>query len=302
MASHAWEQVVEPCVWQTVQELFGAPGRRSGRSEVADDYTYCLRGCVLCPHCGCPYTQASHHGKTTRVHYYVCQKANRREKCPVGRVNADRLHHTVLNYMHYASQHPTVMHRLIAQPGGWGTADEAQKVLRGQLGKQKQALEMRIANYVKAVGDGRMSDALLNALSKAEADKEEISQQLMQADRDLRAATIKRPTAAQVQEAWGSIQRVWKVLTEEERADLLGSFVQSVEITEKENVTLELLPKSHSLDSYSNGFALKSEMGAGTGITYTIVNPRIKRVSLFVPSGGSNRTKVPRPERRTRTL
>ena len=46
------------------------------------------------------------------------------------------------------------------------------------------------------------------------------------------------------------------------RADLLGSFVQSVEITEKENVTLELLPKSHSLDSYPNGFALKSEMGA----------------------------------------
>ena len=46
------------------------------------------------------------------------------------------------------------------------------------------------------------------------------------------------------------------------RADLLGSFVQSVEITEKENVTLELLPKSHSLDSCSNGFALKSEMGA----------------------------------------
>ena len=33
----------------------------------------------------------------------------------------------------------------------------------GQLGKQKQALEMRIANYVKAIEDKRMSDALLGA-------------------------------------------------------------------------------------------------------------------------------------------
>lgn len=265
----AWEPIVDAEVWQSVQEAFDAPGRRSGRLEVADEYTYYLRGRVSCPHCGCPYTQASHHGKTTRVHYYVCQKANRREKCPVGRVNADRLHHTVLNYMDYASQHPTVMHRLIAQSGGWGMADDAQKALRGQLGKQKQALEMRIANYVKVVGDGRMSEALLAALSKAEAEKEKVCEQMVQADRELRAATIKRPTAAQVQEAWGNIQRIWKVLTEEERAELLGGFVQSVEITEKESVTLELLPKSLSLDSYSNGFALKSEMGAGVGLEPT---------------------------------
>ena len=64
------------------------------------------------------------------------------------------------------------------------------------------------------------------------------------------------------------------------RADLLGSFVQSVEITEKENVTLELLPKSHSLDSCSNGFALKSEMGAAREVS--AINPALT-APMFPP-------------------
>lgn len=63
------------------------------------------------------------------------------------------------------------MRKLISASGGWGSADEAQKALRGQLGKQQQALEMRIANYVKAIGDGRMSEALLSTLDKAEPRK-----------------------------------------------------------------------------------------------------------------------------------
>ena len=262
----AWEPIIATETWQAVQEALGAPGRRSGRAEVADDYTYYLRGRILCPHCGCPFTQVSHHGNSTRVHYYVCRKANLREKCPIGRVNADRVHATILNYMSHAASHRTVMHGLIAQSGGWSSADEAQKALRGQLGKQKQMLEMRITNYVKAIGDGRDSPALMAALEKVESERESLSLQIMEADSDIMRATIARPTAGQVQEAWGQMVKVWKVLTEEERADLLGSFVQSVEMTEKESITLELLPQSYSLDSYSNRFALKSSMGAGAGL------------------------------------
>ena len=250
-----------------MQEAIEGKTKRAARTETADDYTYYLRGRVQCPHCGCLYTQASHHGKTKRVHYYECRRMNARQKCPIGRVNADRLHYTVLHYMDYAAQHPTVMHRLIAQSGGWGNADDAQKALRGQLGKQKQHLEMRIANYVKAIGDGRDSPALLTALDKAEAEREEVCRQMETADQEIAAATIKRPTAAQVQEAWGNIMRVWEVLTEEDRADLLGSFVQAVEVTEKEEVILELLPVSVSPPlAYSKEFKLNSQMGAGAGL------------------------------------
>ena len=91
--------------------------------------------------------------------------------------NAEIVRHaTVLHCMSYAASHWTVMRKLISESGGWGNADEAQKAMRGQLGKQKQVVEMRIANYVKAIGDGRMSAALLSALDKAEVEKAEVVQ------------------------------------------------------------------------------------------------------------------------------
>jgi hypothetical protein len=141
------------------------------------------------------------------------------------------------------------------------------QALCGQLGKQKQALEMRIANYVKAIGDGRDSPALMSALDKAEAERETVIRQMEEADQQIAAATIQRPTAGQVQEAWSSLVRVWEVLNEEERTDLLSSVVQSVEVTEKESVTLELLPWSHSLVSsaqnHSERFGLCTPNGSG---------------------------------------
>ena len=105
------------------------------------------------------------------------------------------------------------------------------------FGKQKQALEMRIGNYIKAIGDGRGSPALMAALDKAEEEKEVVTRQIAEADQQIEAATIPRPTTGQVQEAWGEVLRVWEVLTEDERADLMGSIVQVVEMTEKESTT-----------------------------------------------------------------
>ncbi len=187
--------------------------------------------------------------------------------CPVGRVNAGRVHATVLHFMEHVASHRTVMHKLIAQSGGWGTADDAQKALRGQLGKQKQAIEMRIANYVKAIGDGRVSDALLSALDKTEAEKEAVCRQIENVNKSIGDATVQRPSAALVQEVWGKIGKVWKVLNDEERSDLLATVVQSVEVTEKESITLELLPQPYSLASstqvYSERFGLCTPFGSG---------------------------------------
>ena len=134
------------------------------------------------------------------------------------------------------------------------------------------------------------------ALDSAEAEKEAVNRQMQEVDRQIAQAMIVRPTAAQVQEAWGSIGRVWPVLSEAERTDLLANVVVSVEM--KESVTLELLPQSHSLNSYSNRFGLKSRLGAGSPTTTTF-NPRCHDLPLFIPAGGRNRTKVPRPEQWT---
>ena len=92
---------------------------------------------------------------------------------------------------------------------------------------------------------------------------------------------ILRHTTAQVQEAWGEVLRVWEVLTEDERGDLLGSIVQVVEMTKKESVTLELLPVSHSLMDYSHRFELKSRLGAGSEVI--AINPPLLTTHTFPP-------------------
>lgn len=269
---HAHQAVVDDNLWNDVQSRLGHSPRRVAFRQL-DDYTYYLRGSVVCPHCGCPSTTVSHHGRTGRVYYYVCQAANRRQACPVGRLNADRVHYTVLDFMKHTASHRTVMQRLIAESGGWSGPDEHLRSYRGQLGKQKQAIEMRISNYVKVIGDGRYTPAIVSALEKLEAQRETLINGIEKADQDITSATIERPTPALVQEAWGRIADVWTVLSEDERTSLLGSFVQKVEMTDKENVTLELLPYPTSQDQR---FALTSHLGAGSPVCSNIPAARLR--------------------------
>jgi len=79
------------------------------------------------------------------------------------------------------------------------------------------------------------------------------------------------------------------VVIEEERAEPTGSFVQVVELTEKESVTLELLPMSHSPISYSDKFSL-SQVGAGV---YVVTNYPPISFPDFEVSRISRRTQVP---------
>ena len=200
-------------------------------------YVYYLRERVFCPACGCAFTYAGANGRKGKVHYYVCQSVNRQGRasvCPVRRVGADRLHLSVLHRLRHLAGHPTALHRIIAEGGGWGTAGDSQKALRGQLAKRKQYLDMQAGNYLKAIGEGRGGAYLLDALDKVQAQQNDVAVQLADAERAVEAATVHRPTAARLAVAWARLIDVWEVLTEEERAEVLSSVVQRVEVTGKD--------------------------------------------------------------------
>ena len=117
-------------------------------------------------------------------------------------------------------------------------------------------------------------------------------------EQGIEAVRRKRPDTGRICREWPRFTTLWEVLTEDERADLLGSIVQVVEMTEKESVALELLPMPHSLISYSNRFELKSRMGAGDDISS--IHPSTLKFRFKAFQGGKSRTKIPRPYRRTR--
>ena len=292
--------LVRPDVWEAVQENLAE--RQAGRPprDDYDDYSYYLRGRIRCPHCGTSYTQASAWGRNGRVHYYVCLAGNKyNAPCPVKRINADRLHHTALYQLEYTAKHLTVMHKLIAQSGGWGGPNEMQRSLRGQLAKKKQFLDLRAANYLQAIAEGRALTALLPALEQVETEKIAVRDELARVDREIALATVKRPTAEQVSEVWGQVGELWDELTEDERVELLGGIVQGVEVTDKNRVLLKLSPVA---EVHGSWFAIKSRMGAVDGLSSIYPSEPLAfetvRFRFQALKGGRNRTKVPRPERR----
>lgn len=237
--------IVSREIWLAVQE------RRRQRLVLLpaqqDEFTYYLRGRVFCPHCGCPYTYAGATGRTQKSHYYVCRSVHRNGKassCPVRRMPAARLHLSVLQQLHHAATHKTALHKMIAASGGWGAPDETLRIMRGQLGKQRQLWEMNRKNYTAAIGEGRALGTLLPALEKAEAELVRINAEMQTADTQIAAQTIHRPTAEYVADGWGKLFDVWSVLTEEEREEMLGAVVERVELTDKKSAVVDFVPFS----------------------------------------------------------
>ncbi len=267
---NAHEPIVDRAVFQQVQEALGQFSPRVANGD--DDFTYYLRRRVRCPHCGCPYTQLSvNRGSAkrpkNRIHYYVCSKANKKKsECPVVRINAEALHYTVLHEIEHAAKHHTVMHKLISQSGGWGNADDTQKAIRGQLAKKKQFVALQISNINNAIAQGGNFRSLLVTLERLEREQEDACGQLRSIEAEIAAATIKRPTAKQVQEAWGEVIDVWEDMTEEDRQDALGGLLASVEVKEKDRVFLQFNPIA---EVHGQMLALNSQMGAGVGLEPT---------------------------------
>jgi site-specific DNA recombinase len=237
------------------------------RPQAVDDYGYFLKGVVHCPYCGCPYTQASAHGRTGRVHYYVCQGANhKRTPCPVVRVNADRLHYAVLSTINRAANHRTYAHKLIADSETWSRPSEQAVEVRGQLAKRKQFLDMQLGNLTNALAEGRAVGPLLTAIEKLEKDRASVIAELGSAEELIAASTIQRPTADHIQASWGRFIRMWPELNDHARQQVLGGLVTRVNVKQRERVTLELqaTPQSHA-----QWFELTCNLGAGVGLEPT---------------------------------
>ncbi len=67
--------------------------RRSQKQQPKDEAPYYLRGLIYCVHCDSRMTPASHHGQTSKVRYYECLAAHKKQTqgCPSRRVNAQAM-------------------------------------------------------------------------------------------------------------------------------------------------------------------------------------------------------------------
>ena len=134
------------------------------------------------------------------------------------------------------------MHKMIAESGGWQTADDTMKRERGQLSRNKQFIDVKIGNLLNLLADGRAQASLLGKIDTLEAEKAEVQRETDRLDLEIEGSTIARPTAKMVQQAWSKLPDLWDDATEEERTELRQSIVREVVVVEKNSVVLRLSP------------------------------------------------------------
>lgn len=161
--------------------------------------------------------------------------------CPVGRVNADRLHETVLTLLARGAAHRSFVHRAVAEGGQWARPAEALIETRVALARRRAALERQAANLTRAVAEGRALESLLPALERVQKERAQVDKDLADAEQAVADATVERPTAQEIQEAWAEMLGLWQKAPESERELMMQSLVARVEVESKGEAVVEIV-------------------------------------------------------------
>ncbi len=259
------EPLIDLDTWEQTQRLLERQAASPCRVPQSDNYSYYLRGLVRCPYCGCHYTNSAAKGMLVR--YYEClNDKKRKSKCPVGRINAEALHDAVLHEIERAAAHQTVMHRFIAESGGWQNPAVRQKAELKQLELKRKALQKQIDNLINAIAETGVVASLVLSLKQREEDMAKLVDVIEQLEKEIRETTIRRPTASEVQEFWSHFTELWSIASEGEKQELLRCIVQEVVVHAKEKVGLKL---AAATDSQDRRFGITAKMGAGVGFEPT---------------------------------
>ena len=235
--------------------------RKRTRSPRNSDYEYLLRGLVHCPHCGCPYTNSMAKGGLVR--YYECYSDKKRfTKCPVGRVNCEIIHQSVLDKLAHLVRHPVAMHEAIKQSKGWEIPAEHLVSQRVQLGKSLQVATTRQTNLLTAIEGGANISSVVERLKQVEIEIRELSERIREADGLVASATKLRPTARDVQESWSAILGAWGFASDDEKAALVRLVVERVDVNTKDRAELRL---TSIVELPGLKFGISEKLGAGRG-------------------------------------
>ena len=270
----AYEAIINQETWDKVQSRLDDKKKIKAESSPVSRPTsvchpsYLLHGLMSCPYCenngnvGCCYTQGSAGKSGTR--YYLCQYHNKyRTPCPVSRLNADVVEYSLLSAIHRASQHRTVMHKMIADSNTWAKAPDSLHDEITGIQKRLKEVNSSIDNIVKFIETGGFSDTLASRLNTLEATKSSYEQKAKEVRTAIANASKKRPTADMVQACWARATDAWPRLNDKQRSTVLSAVIKHVSVTSKTSVVATFATSPHFVDRM---LAPNSIMGAGEGL------------------------------------
>ena len=222
--------IVDPEVWQRVQQVLSRNGRNGG-VLVRNRYGALLKGLLYCVPCGCAmsHTYSSKRGKV-KYRYYTCLNAQKRgwHTCPSKSVPVEETERLVVEQIRALGCDPglitaTLRHARRQAEESMATLAKERATLQRQ--RQRFGTEVRSlaldASAGSATGLARLTD-LHERINQAE-------QRAAEVDAEITALQGTLVTETEVREALQAFDPLWEALSPKERARILRLLIKRVE-------------------------------------------------------------------------
>jgi site-specific DNA recombinase len=180
VSDELWNQVHERIAH--VKQVYGDAGRRGGllRGRSATS-PYLFSGLLKCGTCGARITLVAGRGKNHRQAQYGCPRNASRGTCRnTLRVGREDLERQLLAHIQEEVLRPEVIAYALDR-----FEQELKKALRNasadlaRMREQKARIERRLGNYMRVIGDGHYSPAVMAEVAQCEQELAEISNRLL---------------------------------------------------------------------------------------------------------------------------
>ena len=200
---------------------------------------FLLKGLIRCSECSSwmapHYTQKRHKdGTIYRIPYYRYTKTMHFDNsvCSVKHINADTVESMVVQKLSELSQNEAYLKMSVAELNG-NLKRKVEPLERegGQIKKRLQEIEQEIGRYVRALGQGRLSIARLEAQIRVlDADKKALQAELDEIDRQINESAIRDYNADLLQRTLQDFRISFTTLTPTEQSEALQCVLKGVTV------------------------------------------------------------------------
>lgn len=225
------EAIVEPEIWQRVQNTLRRNGRTGGKA-VRNKYGALLKGLIYCEPCGTAMIHAYTAKNGKRYRYYVCLTAQQRgwANCPSKSLNAQQIENAVVDHIRGVGSNGAIVAATAAK-----AKEESERRLR-ELESEKRSQERTLKQLHAKVR--RLTSASFTAASDKQvaidrsADLQELIRTIEQRLTTIHeeALTFQREAvdADDLTKALASFDPVWESLTPREQCRIIRLLVERV--------------------------------------------------------------------------
>jgi site-specific DNA recombinase len=220
------EAIVDPEVWQRVQDRLRFNGRTGGR-QIRNKYGAVLKGILLCGSCQAgmvhTYTQKA---PNKLYRYYVCVNAHQKgyNQCQTRSVSAPVIEQAVVDQIRGIAANPTVVEEVVRQ------LDEQRVAGIEALEREKRVMEKELQSLGGDIaGVIRMSGKLATDRMAELQERASVVERQLREVRDQLAESVGQMTeTASVRSALREFDGLWSEMTPREQEKFVKTLVERV--------------------------------------------------------------------------